>query len=298
MSGIAGANLPGRFRRWSRNVEGYAGARTRALDLYCGNAWSVVRRISASGDLGPKVRLWIVSAGLGLVTPQTMVPPYSATFAVGEPDSVVRDGDQEDVLAWWRLLVAWRKSKVSGVGSIADIARRHPREPLIAALSDDYLSALREDLAKARGLLDNAASLVIISAGARKDGELAKNFLPCDSRLEHRFGRSRMALNARVLEAFLNQHLRDGRTIGSVREHYADLLGSLPPASYPVRERGSDDRVRSFIRTRLAKDPGGRHTSLLRLYRGQGLACEQSRFRKLFRDVAAAVLVRKDRRPL
>lgn len=295
---MAGATLPGRFERWSRNVEEHTGTRTRAMDLYCGNSWSVVRRISASDDLGPKVRLWIVSAGLGLVTPKTMVPPYSATFAVGEPDSVVRQGNQEDVLRWWRLLVAWRKSKGPGVGSIADIARGHPSEPLIAALSDDYLSALREDLAQARGLLVNAASLVIISAGAKKDGELAENFLPCDSRLEHRFGRSRMALNTRVLEAFLNQHLRDGRTIESVREHYADLLGSLPPAGYPVRERGSDDRVRSFIRARLAKDPGGRHTSLLRLYRWQGLACEQSRFRELFREVAAAVLIRKDRRAL
>ena len=258
----------------------------RALDLYCGNAWSVVRRISASDRIGTKVRLWIVSAGLGLVTPETPIPPYSATFTRRERDSILRDGDQEGLGAWWALLVAWRRSERSEAGSIADIARRHPHEPLVAALSSDYLAALHEDLVKARGLLDNPASLVIISAGASKRGELAKNFLPCDSRLEHRFGRSRMALNSRVLEAFLNQHVGDGRTIRSVRDHYGEMLDALPASNYPLRERGSDDQVRRFIRARLAEDPRCSHTGLLRAYRDKGLACEQSRFRGLFREVA------------
>ena len=296
MSRIRGTSLPVRFHHWSRNLERYAGIRTKALDLYCGNAWSVVRRIAASEEMGARVRLWIVSAGLGLVTPQRSVPPYSATFSRRERDSVLRDGDQESLQAWWELLVAWRRSERSAVGSIADIARRHPHEPLVAALSSDYFAALREDLLEARGLLHNPSSLVIISAGANKGGELAQSFLPCDSRLEHEFGRGRMALNARVLEAFLNQHLVEGRTIRRVREHYGKMLDALPASNYPLRKRSSDDQVRRFIRARLAEDPRCTHTRLLRAYRDKGLACEQSRFRGLFREVAGALICGEDGR--
>ncbi|MEI6503304.1 MAG: hypothetical protein WCP21_20010, partial [Armatimonadota bacterium] len=140
MSSVAGTSLSARFQKWSRNLEGYSGTRYRAVELYCGNAWSVVRRIVENGALGPRVRLWIASAGCGLLRPDTMLPPYSATFARGERDCVVRDGDADVVAAWWKLLAGTRKLTGVGVGSIADIARKHSGEVLIVALSSEYLS--------------------------------------------------------------------------------------------------------------------------------------------------------------
>jgi hypothetical protein len=271
-------------------LEKYSGVRTQAQEIYCGNAWSVVRRISTQGKIGSRIRLWIVSAGIGLVTPQTTVPPYSATFARGEPDSVLRAGGQNDLAMWWNLLVGWRR-----FASVADIAKKHPNEPLITALSVDYLAALRGDLIKARERLKNPESLVIISAGADKNGELAENFLPCDSRLEHQFGRSRMALNARVLEAFLNEFLNAGKAIGYVRTYFEELLKRLPASKYPLRERGSDEQVRGFIRKRLSEDSQCSHTGLLRAYRDKGLACEQTRFRRLYRSVAREAMLKERR---
>jgi hypothetical protein len=47
----------------------------------------------------------------------------------------------------------------------------------------------------------------------------------------------------------------------------------------------TDDDVLAFIRRRVAADPKASHTRLLRELRDQGQACEQGRFRRLFKQV-------------
>ena len=48
------------------------------------------------------------------------------------------------------------------------------------------------------------------------------------------------------------------------------------------RRRLTDEEVRLFIRERRQAEPGAKHTRLLRLFRENGHACEQRRFRTLF----------------
>lgn len=50
----------------------------------------------------------------------------------------------------------------------------------------------------------------------------------------------------------------------------------------------SDDEVRAFIRSKLAVDRSLRHTRLLRTLREGGRACEQGRFRRLFKEVTSS----------
>jgi hypothetical protein len=55
------------------------------------------------------------------------------------------------------------------------------------------------------------------------------------------------------------------------------------------RKRTTDDEVLEFIRRALAENPKSGHTKLLRALRADGRACEQSRFRRLFREVKGQV---------
>jgi hypothetical protein len=47
----------------------------------------------------------------------------------------------------------------------------------------------------------------------------------------------------------------------------------------------TDDNVIAFIRQRVAVDAKASHTRLLRELRESGQACEQGRFRRLFKQV-------------
>jgi len=286
MRNVRGRRVEERFEEWAaRIVAGRADSGVRAMDLYAGNAWSVVRRISTATDAAERLRLWIVSAGCGLLTAEMVVPPYSATFTPGEPDCVLRSADQDTRETWWRLLSngkMWRRD----CRTIADVARTYPTDFLLAAVSTDYLSALESDFSQARRCLVDEDNLLIVSAYARKSGELASSFLPCDARMEHNYGRGRMALNARILESVLRD-LKRGIPLRRIRESYGRILDHLPASTYPERERGSDERVRGFIRAELRRNPAAGHTSLLRAYRAAGLACEQSRFRGLYHEVTA-----------
>lgn len=54
------------------------------------------------------------------------------------------------------------------------------------------------------------------------------------------------------------------------------------PTERTERRRLSDEEVRLFIQERRKAEPGAKHTRLLKLLRGSGYACEQSRFRTIF----------------
>lgn len=279
-----------RFVDWQARLDDPKANRKRAVDLYCGNSWSVIRSLWSDVKIGKVVRFWIVSAGHGLVRLDDALAPYAATFAAREADAVIPPKlAGHAVSEWWDLLVNSRRKRGVDVACIADIAKLHPDDPLIAAVSSDYLRAISQDLKLARSKMKNADRMVIIAAGARKDGDLADNFLPCDARLEHHLGRSRMALNARILRLILLEFSPKDITATRLKAHFEPLLSRLPKAAYPERKPSDDQTVCSFIRKTFIENKGGHYTNFLRLYRATGRACEQRRFRKLFRRVVNVI---------
>lgn len=280
---VGGTTTSARFKEWRLRLENEGENRVKAIDLYGGNAWSIVRRLHDDPKTGPRIRLWIVSAGQGLLSPETLVVPYAATFSRGHADSVLRAASERDEAEqWWDALVKWRRGKGQKIASIVDVACAFPTDPLIVAASEEYLHALHVDLEAALMCLRRPSGMVIISSGARKTGVLAWNYLPCDSRLEHTFGRGRMALNVKILSSVVAGYSASEISIEKLRGHYTKLLSGLPEVRYPIRARMSDDDVRKFIRRQLRAQPKAGHTRLLRSLRKSGLACEQKRFRGLF----------------
>src|SRR5439155_924306 len=74
-----------------------------ALDLYGGEHWQVARSLPAHGvEGGREVKLWVSSAGYGLVPAEAPLRPYAATFSSAQADSVLRPGaPMSDLTVWW-----------------------------------------------------------------------------------------------------------------------------------------------------------------------------------------------------
>jgi len=288
MGMVEGADLSTRFRNWTHNIESCRAPLCRPLSLYSGGSWSAVRRIiEASSGIRP----WVVSAGHGLISVDQPVCSYGATFAAGEADSILAGkSDSNSLREWWRLLCEWRKKLGAEISSITEIALRYPNEPIVAALSADYLKATLDDLVQARCALADPDLLILISAGTKPKGPLANNLVPADARFEHLFGKSRLVLNNKIAALVLREFKPEQMRARQVSEHLEKMICELPPSSYPTRTRGTDADVRRFLESKLSTIAHPSYTALLKEYRALGRACEQRRFRALFRETSSAQL--------
>src|SRR5205807_3679443 len=96
---------------------------------YSGDHWSVVRSIADSSCDAFQIRIWICSAGFGLIRWQDSIGPYSATFARSHPDSVTGRGRTGTSSEWWNGLTHWiprslsRPDSAPGPRNLSDLGR-------------------------------------------------------------------------------------------------------------------------------------------------------------------------------
>ena len=258
--------------------------------LYSGDHWSIARELDGYRASGRgKVRVWVASAGYGLLGLHHQIQPYSATFSIQHPDSVVTPThgltSVESQRRWWQGLSCWCGPILGQPRSLVDLAAHWPRSPLIVAASETYLHALSDDLRAARERLADPKWLSVISAGSRRLDGLTEHLVPCDARLETLVGGARRSLNVRLARHALVQITREPLTLPVLREKFAAWLAQAPEIRTHDRNPLSDQQVQTFIRKSLRREPQLRGTPLLRRLRDAGLACEYTRFMTLFRTV-------------
>ena len=275
-----------RVKQWSGLLDRSKVDRLSAAQLYQGEHWTTVRRIQ--GELGGG-SVHVASAGYGLVPLDAPLAPYGATFSPREADWVVPSSRSDDwrhyVAEWWKCLAAWQPRDVTGPRSLRELARSHPDRPLIVAASEPYITAMTADLLAAASELTSASLLTVISAGAsRLDADVAAMTAPCSGELQGLVGGSLQALNARIV-----LHLVCGPpnqlTRNCIRREVLAMADEAPEVKRPKRSPMSDDDVRIWIHQQVDGSPKATHSGLLRVLRDEGRACEQSRFRDLFREV-------------
>jgi hypothetical protein len=282
---LVGADVRIRLQTWKKCLKSVKAEKYPAEDLYMGEHWSVIRDIPSDAiSRGWNVRLWICSAGYGLIRPTTRINSYQVTFAPSTIDSVANGTkDRETLRTWWTGVCSYTiPGEQSSPRSFADLAMKYPRTPLIVALSADYLNAVEEDLGS---LLQHAffrRYLSIISCGTSSRNILWKNnLLPCDGKLSPSLGGTLTSLNARVAR-FLFEFQANGEP--SV-ERMAELVRSIEARTVVPQSRTSqsDLNVTKFIREGLKKTPPISKTKLLEEFRAAGKACEQKRFGELYK---------------
>lgn len=288
--------LDERLGAWQEALAMGAVEAVPAEALYAGDHWQVVRSLPVSAPVGLAVRVWVCSAGIGLVELGTPVCPYAATFGADHPDAVAPRGGSFAAGDWWGALGEWRLSG-GACRSISEVARCAcgPQDVLLAALSEQYLGAVHEDVLAAARVL--GGRLALLSAGTRPEalrrhgggGEsLANWLLPADARLKTLVGGAMQSLNARLARRAVQVADRWADDPARLAGLLARWTAEAPATKVPDRVRGDDEALRGFIRDALHANPAATYTNLLRVLRESGRACEQTRFRTLFEVVAAA----------
>jgi hypothetical protein len=270
-----------RFAAWTRRLAVGIGAAYPAVDLYAGEHWQVAR--SLTGALaGWPTRVWVASAGYGLVPVDTSIRPYSATFSPAQPDSV--GSTRTEVEDWWTRLSHWPGPATGQPRSIAELADGCRDARIVAVLSESYQRACAADLLTASDRLDGGDGLSVVGPPACRD--LADLLVPVTAGLQHVVGGSRQALNVRAAAYLLHAAAAGGDLR---RPALRDVVAALPArtAKGPTPGRRlTDDQVRAYIRehARAGALPASA-TRLLRELRASGQSCEQARFGRLYADI-------------
>jgi hypothetical protein len=278
---VAGGTQAERARGWIARLAGEAsGPLIPAAELYAGEHWSVARRFPSMSLPGEETRLWACSAGYGLIPAEAPVVPHHATLTPGQADSV-----PGPFASWWSLLGDWDGPAPGHPRSICTLVTADPDAVFMLVLSKNYLRACGEDIVAASGHLADPDRLFIVSAGGRPEGDLAAFAVPADARLQARFGGTRRALNARIGADLLERGIRSKEDASG---YLTQLLATQAPIPRYNRKRQSDRELLDMLTERLASAPALSADRMLRELRDAGLACEQHRFTRLYRQAIAA----------
>jgi hypothetical protein len=285
-------SLDTRLQAWMQALERATDPAVSVQDLYAGDHWQVGGSLPALASAqGITARLWVCSAGYGLIPLEAPIVPYSATFSRGHADSVWRAGESmsapEAVRRWWEGLGAWVGPSPGAPRTLQALAARDPGAGICVVASPTYLDAMREDLVEAAGALERRDSLVLISAGTDRLEGLEENLLRFDWRLQGSagpLGGAAMSLNVRVARLLLEGGWEP--SAAALNRRVKALASGIPPRQPKVGERVPPERVEEFVRRELSLDPVARATPLLRKLRdGLGWAFEEKRFRRLVETV-------------
>lgn len=229
--------------------------------------------------------LYFVSAGLGLVHQSDKVPNYNLTVSSSQealPRALAATDSSPS--AWWNALTRL-------VGSINPIARMIEvscERLFLIALPSTYLRLVQEDLAQVS--IDSASRVRIFTsqAGASIVPERIRScVLPYDERLESLsgFAGTRNDFPQRALRHFIE--IVNGRehSLNDAHSAVTAALSKLRLRQLPLRQKRTDEQISSLLEENWLAHSGS-STRLLRFLRDDAqVACEQSRFRELWRGV-------------
>ncbi len=264
---------------WLERVSSFA--RTVACaEFYSGRGMALARAAAASAD----ARMYVVSAGLGLVAAQTMIPPYAVTVGARGDDAVAaKTIGRFDPRSWWRSIrIGPCSSPMSEVFAAA-------RSSLVlVALSRPYAEMLAEDLAN----LPEEDLVGLRLFGWRLEAVLEDRLhdavMPYDARLDAVKPGTRCDYPQRALLHFVQNV---GTRPETVSRHRAKVVAALEGATAPERPdrpRVDDGEIVTWI-TSGGNATGGIGASL-RSLRSLGIACEQKRFSRLYREAMGDVV--------
>ncbi len=256
-------------------------SRLQAGRLYVGR--SILEARDVSLNIG--ARLFIVSAGIGLVESDESIPGYDIS-ASGKGTklalTLARFGASKS--DWWHLLG-------SGKG-IGWLLRQNPDATVLISLPSEYLDLVLGDL-EALPFGDLARIRVFTSPAGRKKIEKVPGLpsLPYDERLESIVGYSgtRSDFPQRALKHFVVELKGHLLPINKASREVADSLDGFECKTIPQRRRLNDGEICRLIRQAWG-GTGGNSAKLLRHLRDTDLvACEQRRFSRLRRQVEAEI---------
>lgn len=273
---------------WNRRLS----AATKTLparDLYAGRAFTETLGAAQSAHAS----CYIVSAGLGLIDIEQQVPSYGLTVAGNDQDNVLKKVSEglPKPNDWWAAL-----NKALGHSRpLADLIEGQSEHLFVLALPSSYMELIANDLSSLSASATGRIRIVGLPSLKKSVPEaILSAFVPYDERLESAqtgVAGTRSDFPQRAARHFVASVLSQADALGESTEQHAvrvsKFLAQFRRPEIPVRGRYSDDMIKDVIRGMWDESQGRVTTGLRLLRRERQIACEQSRFKRLFWEVAA-----------
>lgn len=272
---LRGGSLVHTVSNWKAAAAGFQ-ARIAAGSLYTGRAIVETRRAAQSA----KAQLFFVSAGMGLISADDEIPSYdlTASGARGTLGDALRM-HSSSAAEWWTALSA---------NGLSRLISEYPDQEVLVALPATYLEMVELDLDLLEPCQAVGLRIFTSTAGEKKvPAALRGCVMPYDERLESvpGFAGTRGDFPQRALRHFVERLGGLGKSLCESRAAVENALLSHSVRTLPERRRLDDNEVRAIIAKRWSSCDG-RSAHLLRALRDEeAVACEQSRFAQLWREV-------------
>lgn len=256
-----------------------------AINVYCGRAMNEAFQASRTVNAG----LMILSAGLGLVDGQQLIPRYNLTVTGVSDANIIRHCGPSNSLAqdWWRELNTAKGER----NSIKSIFQNPMTCAVVLAISNSYLKMIEGDLAELNEIEKKKLRIVTHSNPELEKG-FGRNLMPYSSRFdgpESPNPGTKADFAQRAAHHFCGQILARFPD-KSAEQHWREVeaqVATLPNQRKFERKRMDDDQIVELIR-RFWDDSQGQSGRMLRLLRDrEQVACEQGRFKNLFNQIEA-----------
>ncbi|MCB2427119.1 DUF6884 domain-containing protein [Methylophaga pinxianii] len=273
-SQLEGESVEKYARRWIEYAQTHS-VQVVPEDLYCSRGYG--EAIRAAQKLGADI--YTVSAGFGLLTNQHTIPPYNFTLT-----DLYKITDTLD--DWWRAINLARESR----DILTEIIMDESIDLALISISTSYMRLIETELLN---LPERALKKLRLVIGYEPPTSLEKFAIKYDSRLDgpnSPIRGTRADFNSRALHHFVENVVlkTNDHSIENHKDFANALLEPMIPLSAPKRQKATDEEIKALIEKNW-RESGGRSGSALRLLRDKaGVACEQGRFSKLFRQVMAA----------
>ncbi|MFK4583676.1 hypothetical protein [Bradyrhizobium ottawaense] len=262
--------------QWIAKVGGLP--RCKSADtFYAGRAFGLAKE---AANLSA-ARLYILSAGLGLVPASRLVPAYGLTITTRHEQSISRKvlGDF-DPAEWFSSLL-----KTAYSDDWRDVAGRKSGRILLA-LSRPYAEMVGASLTDAPPKMLERLRIFGVSLEAALPATLHAAIAPYDERLNAIFPGTRTDFAQRAMLHFARSVAP--RPSKGREDDFSAVRSSLRNLKLPrlvQRPRVTDEEILAVIKKRLRMQSGAARM-LAALRHEEGVACEQSRFGRLYRIAA------------
>jgi hypothetical protein len=262
-------------REWRSRVQNSDAKAVPARELYSGRAFALASRTAESAGAD----LYVLSAGMGFVKQDTLVPPYNLSVAPDTDDCILARSRAERFTAseWWAALHDAPRAR-----PMAKLLSDRPKAMLVLAATRPYIEMVEDELTSLTAAQVTRLRIVGPTRASALPEFLQASVMPYDDRLDDAdlgLQGTRFDFAARALSHFVRLVGRDD-SIQSPQDHAKRVRLSLSKRQAPERldrERLDTATLRSHIRT-LKKAGESKTSALVKLRRNLGYACEQKRF--------------------
>jgi len=245
--------------------------------LYGGRAFTEAALAAKAANVGH----YIVSAGLGLISPEDRIPAYAMTTVGLTDENVLRKCPSGTKPAdWWKAAL--------NPGILADLIVE-AKGRVFLALPSVYLEMVQDELL---GLPTQAFEKIRIFTGGSetlKGSPLQECVMPYDTRFDgpdSPIPGTKSDFASRALRHFIELAVQIGeQTLSKDKDLVSTALAGMRTPMRPTRTRVTDTDIRDALISAWAEARGNRQKLLRHLRDVLLVSCEQSRFARIAREL-------------